>query len=314
VSFLSVRLSVSYIALRFDADAAATDLWSDALIDAGALSVEISDPAAGTLSETAFYGEPGVEMDARWPTARVMALFPAGVDAALALAKAGADLGLAPPPHAIHAVAEQDWVRAAQAQFAPLHIHDRLWIVPSWCEAPDPSAINVTLDPGQAFGTGSHPTTRLCLEWLAREMPQDATVLDYGCGSGILAIAAAKLGARHATGVDVDAEAVDAARANAAANRVAAIFTLADTLDAGGHRTFDVVVANILATPLRLLAPALATRTRTGGSIVLSGVLADQAAEVLAAYSPWFIMNLWKSGEDGWVALAGVRRKPQAAA
>jgi len=256
------------------------------------------------------YGEPGMLIDAHWPIARLTALFPASTDAAHALAKAGADLGWPPPAHEMVGVAELDWVRATQSQFAPLQIHDHLWVVPSWCEAPDPSAINVTLDPGLAFGTGSHPTTRLCLEWLARELPPDANVLDYGCGSGILAIAAAKLGARHVTGVDVDAQAVDAARANAAANGVAATLTLPDALDAG---TFDVVVANILANPLILLAPVLAARTRAGGWIVLSGVLADQQAEVAAAYAPWFIMNLWKSGEDGWVALAGVRRKPLAA-
>jgi ribosomal protein L11 methyltransferase len=300
----------TYTALRFDADAAAADAWSDALLDAGALSVDITDAQAGTAAETPVYGEPGMAIDAHWPIARLTALFAASTDAARALAKAGADLGWRPPAHQMVAIAEQDWVRATQAQFAPMQIHSRLWIVPSWCEAPDPSAINVTLDPGLAFGTGSHPTTRLCLEWLARELPPDASVLDYGCGSGILAIAAAKLGARHVTGVDVDAQAVDAARANAAANGVAAKLILPDALDAGA---FDVVVANILANPLILLAPALAARTRAGGRIVLSGVLADQQAEVAAAYAPWFIMNLWKSGEDGWVALVGVRRKPLAA-
>jgi len=211
------------------------------------------------------------------------------------------------------AFAEQDWVRATQAQFAPLHIHDRLWIVPSWCDPPDSSAINVTLDPGLAFGTGSHPTTRLCLEWLARELPPAATVLDYGCGSGILAIAAAKLGARDVNGVDVDPQAIDAARLNAAANRVAANFTLADVQDALAAGTFDVVIANILANPLVLLAPVLAARTRAGGRIVLSGILAAQQADVAAAYEPWFIMNLWKSGEEGWIALTGVRQAPSAA-
>jgi len=304
---------VAYTALQFDADAAAADAWSDALLDAGALSVDIADPAAGTTGETPLYDEPGIASGARWAIARLTALFAEGADAAIALATAGAGLGLSPPPHEMHAVAEQDWVRAAQAQSAPLQIHDRLWIVPTWCEPPDPAAINVTLDPGRAFGTGSHPTTRLCLEWLARELPPDATVLDYGCGSGILAIAAAKLGAAEVIGVDVDAHAVEAARANAAANRVAATFMHADALD-GGARTFDVVVANILANPLRLLAPALSARTREGGRIVLSGVLAGQAAEVVAAYAPWFIIDVWKSGEDGWVALAGVRRKPRAAA
>ena len=307
-------LAHTYTALRFDADAGAADAWSDALLDAGALSVDIADPQAGTAAEMPLYGEPGVTINSRWPVARLTALFPTEVDVACALAKAGDDLGWASPAHEMIAIAEQDWVRATQAQFSPLHIHDRLWIVPSWCEPPEPSAINVTLDPGLAFGTGSHPTTRLCLEWLARELPPDANVLDYGCGSGILAIAAAKLGARHVTGVDVDVPAIDAARANAAVNRVAATFALPDALDAGAAGTFDVVVANILANPLILLAPALAARTRAGGRIVLSGVLADQAAQVAVAYAPWFMMKLWKSGEDGWIALEGWRQKPLAAA
>lgn len=300
-------VAATYVALRFDADAAAADAWSDALLEAGALSVDIGDPRAGTEAELPLYGESGAPMPSRWPMARLTALFPTAADAANALARAGADLGWATPAHEKIAIAEQDWVRATQAQFTPLRIHERLWIVPSWCESPDPSAINVTLDPGLAFGTGSHPTTRLCLEWLARELPPAATVLDYGCGSGILAIAAAKLGARHVSGVDVDAQAVDAACANAAANRVAARFTLPDALDACGARTFDVVIANILANPLILLAPALAARTRSGGQIVLSGVLAAQGAEVAAAYEPWFMMNVWKSGEDGWIALTGMR-------
>jgi ribosomal protein L11 methyltransferase len=298
---------VAWLALRFDADAGTADAWSDALLEAGALAVDIADPAAGTAAETPLYGEPGVAADVRWPIARVTALFPADADAVRALAEAGAELGWRPPPHEMHEVAEQDWVRATQAQFAPLHIHDNLWIVPSWCAPPAPSGINVTLDPGLAFGTGSHPTTRLCLEWLARELPPGASVLDYGCGSGILAIAAAKLGAGRVVGVDIDPQAVDAARTNAAANGVTAAFTLPDDL---GADRFDVVVANILANPLRLLAPALSARVRAGGWIVLSGVLAEQAADVAAAYAPWFIIDVWKPGEDSWVALAGARSGP----
>ena len=203
----------------------------------------------------------------------------------------------------MHDVVEQDWVRATQAQFAPLHIHDRLWIVPSWCEPPNPSAINVTLDPGLAFGTGSHPTTRLCLEWLARELTRGASVLDYGCGSGILAIAAARLGAGRVAGVDVDPQAVDAARANAAANRVAATFTLPGAL-AG---MFDVVVANILANPLVSIAADLAARVRDGGHIVLSGILETQAEAVMTAYRGWFNIAV-SASDDGWIALAGTRR------
>lgn len=299
---------MAYVALRFDADAAAADAWSDALLESGALSVDISDPGAGTAAENALYGEPGVASLARWPTARLMALFRDDKEAALAISKAGAELGRSLPPHEMHAVADQDWVRATQAQFAPIPIGDSLWIVPSWCDPPVPAAINITLDPGLAFGTGAHPTTRLCLEWLANELPPSASMLDYGCGSGILAIAAAKLGARHVTGVDVDPQAVDAARANARTNGVVATFVLPDELGAKGDAAFDVVVANILANPLRLLAPVLAAWTREGGRIVLSGILDQQVEEVAAAYAPWFMMTVWKSGENGWVAMAGTRQ------
>ncbi len=293
-----------HLALRFDSEDA--EAWSDALLDEGALSVELSDPGAGTERESAIFGEPGGAVDARWTVSRVTALFPATADVPAALARAGARLGCVPPAHETCAVADQDWVRATQAQFAPVRITDRLWIVPSWCAPPDPRAVNVTLDPGLAFGTGTHPTTRLCLEWLATTLPEGATVLDYGCGSGILAIAAAKLGAACATGVDIDPQAVDAARATAAANGVACDFVAADRLPAGS--SFDVVLANILANPLRLLAPALAARTRSGGRIVLSGILAEQAADVVAAYATWFIIDAWKT-DEGWVALAGVRRE-----
>jgi len=294
---------MALLALRFDAEDA--EPWSDALLDEGASSVELSDPGEGTKRESAIFGEPGGAADAHWRVSRVTALFPATADVAAALARAGARLGRVPPAHETSAVAERDWVRATQAQFAPVRIGDRLWIVPSWCAPPDPAAVNVTLDPGLAFGTGTHPTTRLCLEWLATMLPAAATVLDYGCGSGILAIAAAKLGAARVTGVDIDPQAVDAARANAAANGVAGEFLPADRLPPAA--SFDVVVANILANPLRLLAPALAARTRAGGRIVLSGILAEQAADVAAAYATWFIIDAWK-GDEGWVALAGVRR------
>ena len=302
---------MAYLALRFDAETRAAEAWSDALLETGALAVEISDAGAGTAAERPLFGEPGLPVTEGWPIGRVTALFPAGTDARAALVEAGARIGLAPPSHATFAVAEQDWVRATQAQFAPVRVTDRLWIVPSWCEAPDSGAINVRLDPGLAFGTGTHPTTRLCLEWLARELGAGASVLDYGCGSGILAIAAAMLGAGWVVGTDVDPQAIDAARANAEANRVAATFVLPDAVPGG---MFDVVVANILANPLRLLAPVLAARVRAGGRVVLSGVLALQVPDVAAAYAPWFIIHVWKTGDDGWVALSGRRRaKPHAA-
>ena len=297
---------MSYIAVRFDIDADAADAWSDALLDAGALSVDLADPHAGTPGETPIYGEPGSTLPESWPISRLTALFPGPGEAAAALdglASAGQEL----PPHETYPVAEQDWVRATQAQFAPIRIAERLWIVPSWCDAIDPAAINLALDPGLAFGTGSHPTTRLCLRWLVRELRAGESVLDYGCGSGILAIAACRLGAGAVVGTDIDPQALAASRANAERNGVAPAFVAVDRLAADATTRFDVVVANILANPLCLLAPALAGRVRDGGRIVLSGILEAQAEAVRTVYTQWFNIETCES-DEGWVALAGTRR------
>ena len=298
---------MAYLALRFDATAADAEAWADALLDAGALSVDVADPLAGTPEETPLFGEPGAPATTLWRLSRLTALLPAEADATAVLRAAGAALGRPLPPCETQPVADQDWVRATQAQFGPIRVTDALWIVPSWCDPVDPAALNLVLDPGLAFGTGSHPTTRLCLAWLAAELRRGESVLDYGCGSGILAIAAARLGASRVVGTDVDPQAMIASRENARRNGVEATFVTPDALATRAPAPFDVVVANILANPLILLAPALAARTRTGGRIVLSGILAPQAEEVAAAYAPWFKIALWRH-EEGWVALAGVRR------
>lgn len=302
---------MSYVALTFDADAASADAWADALLEAGALSVDVADPHEGTTGESPLYGEPGSAAPGLWPISRLTVLFAraADIDAVLEdLATAGRAL----PPHQTFAVPEQDWVRATQAQFGPIRIDDRLWIVPSWSEAIDPTAINLALDPGLAFGTGSHPTTRLCLRWLAREFRAGESVLDYGCGSGILAIAAAKLGAGRVVGTDIDPQALGASAANARRNGVAADFRAPDCIDAPGVR-FDVVVANILANPLILLAPAIEGRVTSGGRILLSGILDAQADAVMTVYRRWFNIAVCES-DDGWIALAGTRlREPRAA-
>jgi len=283
-------------------DAAAAELWSDALLDAGALAVDVADPRAGTPDETPLFGEPGEEGTAPWSVARLTALFAGEDDADVALAQAAAVLGRAVPACRRARVEDRDWVRATQAQFGPIEIGDGLVIVPSWCDAPV-GAIVITLDPGLAFGTGSHPTTRLCLEWLQAFLERGETLLDYGCGSGVLAIAAMKLGAGEAVGTDVDPQAIVASHDNARANAVAAAFELPDALPV---RAFDVVVANILANPLILLAPVVAARVRTGGRLALSGILDAQAPDVIAAYAPWFTLRAWRSAE-GWVLLAGER-------
>ncbi len=297
---------MSYVALRFDIDGDAADALADALLDAGALSVDSGDPHVGTPAETALYGEPGETADQSWPVTRLTALFRGAGDIAAALAALAA-AGRVVPPYETLPVPEQDWVRATQAQFAPIRIADGLWIVPSWCEAVDPSAINLALDPGLAFGTGSHPTTRLCLRWLARELRAGHSVLDFGCGSGILAIAAARLGAARVVGTDVDPQSLSASRANARRNGVAARFLPFDRLALDEAKPFDVVVANILANPLVLLAPVLAGHVRSGGRIVLSGILESQGDAVVAAYRRWFNIGVGES-EDGWISLTGARR------
>jgi ribosomal protein L11 methyltransferase len=295
-----------YRALSFDASALSAERWADALLAAGALSVDVADAGADTLSESPRYGEHGAADLAPWPVSRLCALFDATVDVEAALASAATMLDEPPPVHWLGAIADTDWVRETQAQFASLRVNERLWIVPSWREPVDAGAINIRLDPGLAFGTGSHPTTLLCLRWLAQNVAPHASVLDYGCGSGILAIAAAKLGAGKVAGIDVDPQAIAASRANAVANGVAVKFGLPDELPV---EPYDVVVANILANPLELLAPLLARRVRTGGQLVLSGMLEAQASRVAAAYARWFNIAPWGSG-DGWVALAGARCAP----
>jgi ribosomal protein L11 methyltransferase len=276
---------------------------TDALVAAGALSVDVSDADAGTAAETALFGEPGA-IAAPWARSTLKVLFGADADAEAALVVACEAAGVDfPATIERRVVDDQDWVRLTQSQFKPIRISSRLWIVPSWETAPDPAAINLVLDPGAAFGTGSHATTRLCLRWLLDHVRAGERVLDYGCGSGILAIAALRLGAGHAVGVDIDPQAVLAARANAMQNRVGAEF-----YEPGGEPAlrFDIVLANILANPLIALSPLLAAATRPGGSIVLSGVLESQAEDVVRAYSAWFDMKA-PVVDEGWTLLTGRR-------
>lgn len=283
---------------------------SDALMEAGALSVSVEDADEGTADEKPLFGEPGMEPEeAAWDHSRVVALTAEDADQATILADAAAAIGLAEvPKYTLRDVEEQDWVRLTQSQFDPIHIGKNIWVVPSWHEAPDPDALILELDPGLAFGTGSHPTTRLCMEWLEAHPAPDQTVLDYGCGSGILAMVAKKLGAGAVTGVDIDPQAIDSARDNAARNQVEEIeYFLPDAfaLSAHANARFHTVVANILSSPLKVMAPMLSGRVADGGSLILSGVLARQADEVAAAYAPFIKLGVWAE-LDGWVALHGV--------
>jgi len=298
---------VPWLSIVLEVDAQRAEALGDALLARGVLSVDITDAWAGTPQEFALFqepGEPGAEVSS-WSRARVAVLAPQDADPGRLLEAAAGEAGMsAVPPFQTQAVEDCDWVRITQSQFPPVRISERLWIVPSWHSAPDPGAVNLAIDPGLAFGTGTHATTRLCLEWLDRHIIGGERVLDYGCGSGILAIAALKLGAAAACGVDIDDNALLAARGNAEQNRVTVRYQ-----SAAEHRPAadaDIVLANILANPLILLAPLLASAARPGGYLVLSGVLDHQAAAVRAAYERWFAFAPDVSRE-GWTLLSAQR-------
>ncbi|NRR33023.1 50S ribosomal protein L11 methyltransferase [Oxalobacteraceae bacterium] len=288
---------------------------SDALMEVGALSVSVEDADEGTDAEQPLFGEPGMEpKEAAWEHSRVVALTDKDADQAAIVAAAAKQIKLAVvPTFTLRDVAEQDWVRLTQSQFAPIHIGKNIWVVPSWHEAPDPDGLILELDPGLAFGTGSHPTTRLCMEWLEANPAPGKTVLDYGCGSGILAMVAKKVGAGEVVGVDIDPQAIESAHDNAQRNNCAIDYFLPDTFAVSPHATqrFDIVVANILSSPLKVMAPMLSGRVADGGSLILSGVLARQAEEVAAAYAPFIQLGVWAE-QDGWVALHGRLGAPTA--
>ena len=277
---------------------------ADALMEHGALSAAIEDAYAGTENEQAIFGEPGMPAEQIWQQSKVIALFGEHDEAAAVVKAAAQECGLKDLSYDSETLEDQDWVRLTQSQFDPIQISERLWITPSWHKAPVGNAVNLQLDPGLAFGTGSHPTTRLCLKWLDTQLKGGESVLDYGCGSGILTIAALKLGAGSAVGVDIDEQAIRASNDNAAQNDVQAHFYLPDGLPQG---QFDVVVANILANPLRMLGEMLAARTKQGGRIVLSGLLAEQSEELGEIYSQWFDIEPAET-EEGWARLSGVKR------
>ncbi|MCW5600769.1 50S ribosomal protein L11 methyltransferase [Nitrosomonas sp.] len=306
---------MSWLALTFEVNAAEVEVVSDKLFELGALSVDIHDAAAGTAQEQPLFDEPGEYAGELWSQVAITALFGQDADIAAIMLTITQVLELADQPeYHLSTVAEQDWVKLTQSQFDPIRISSRLWIVPTWHHPPDPTAINLILDPGRAFGTGSHPTTQLCLAWLDQHIQPGETVLDYGCGSGILAIAALKLGAGFVMGVDIDDHAIIASRDNAILNRgdpkKIAFSTHLDTLLAANpavNKPVDKVVANILANPLIMLAPILMNTLRQGGAIALSGVLEAQANEVIHAYRQNIKMEI-ADNKEGWVLLTGVKQ------
>jgi ribosomal protein L11 methyltransferase len=284
------------------------DAIADALLENGALAVDVADLNAESDAEQPIFGEPGMSLATRWADSRIAALFdrdvgPDELDSLWTnLREAFPDaLGV----HEFRVVPETDWVRATQAQFDPIEITKNLWIVPTWCEPPNPAAINLRIDPGLAFGTGTHPTTRLCLEWLSRQALASCNVLDYGCGSGILAMAAAALGAREVFGVDIDPQAIETAKLNTNANGFHVNYAVSSK---SIEDEYDVVVANILAGPLTVLAPAIASHVREGGSLALAGILTPQIERIQTAYAPWIDLAVERE-RDGWVLMTGRRLK-----
>jgi ribosomal protein L11 methyltransferase len=272
---------------------------SDALDALDALSVSVEDADAQTDAEQALFGEPGMPAPkGGWNRSRVIALFEREAQAREASELLQAqDFFAGCQVLGVNVVPDQDWVRLTQSQFAPVEITPEFWIVPTWHEPPEQARQVIRLDPGLAFGTGTHPTTRMCLRWIAGH-PMPARVLDYGCGSGILAIGASKHGAQEVVAVDIDEAAVQSTELNAEANHVRLIAGLPDK--AGG--TFGLVLANILATPLKVLAPLLCAHVAQGGHLVLAGILARQAEELMAAYAPYCQLSV-SDTEDGWILM-----------
>ena len=283
---------------------AVSDLLSD---DCAALSVSIEDADAGSAAEAPVFDEPGVASNVRWQRARLSALFAdeaAAIAAAALLAVDAAAAGV--QIESIAPVDDRDWVRITQAQFGPTEIDAGFWIVPTWSVVPPAATRVIRLDPGMAFGTGTHPTTRMCLRWIAHNAPARPApwprVLDYGCGSGVLAIAAALFGAALVEAIDIDPAAIQAAQANALANAVALRTGNAESVDG----RYSLIVANILATPLKLLAPLLASHLEIGGELVLSGILATQAEDLRTSYLPWLRLRVTEQ-DDGWILMTGAR-------
>jgi len=274
---------------------------SDALEEAGALAVSLEAGDNEPIFEAEWNTTPPV-----WPQTRVVALFPEDTDIAQAMAMTATLLGLTePPPYQTEKIADQDWVRVWMERWQPMRFGTNLWVVPSWLTPPDPDAVNLILDPGMAFGTGTHATTGLCLDWLARHSPRGLDVIDFGCGSGILAIAALKLGARSALGTDTDPQALVTSRENAERNEVLDRLTLCLPEAVPTAITADVVLANILAPALVALAPTLIALTRPGGWLILSGILTSQAEEVAAAYAGLF--DFEHHQREDWAMLVGRR-------
>jgi len=296
---------VAWLSIEFQARGIYVEQISDVLFELGAISVDVSDAEVGTTNEAPIFMEPGEEYTLSWGLNRISSMFADTFEPEVILNNLIDQIpGLRIVEHTITRVGEEDWVRLTQSQFSVIEISNRLRIVPSWIASVDKNGIEIILDPGLAFGTGSHPTTKLCLSWLEKNISGGEVLMDYGCGSGILAIASKKLGAAEVFGIDIDENAIDASRYNAERNNVDISFFNAEDRISG---TYDIVVANILSNPLKALAPLLASLVRPNGRIVLSGILAEQELAVWNEYAAWFEKHD-VIFDDGWCCLVGVKR------
>jgi ribosomal protein L11 methyltransferase len=294
----------AWINLKIRASAEYAHIISDALIELGALSSSIEDTYLNSDNEEALFGEPNIPSNTIWQHNTIESLFNDSVSIDIIIDELKTITGLSQIDYTLETVEEQNWVALTQSQFEPISILDKLWIVPSWHTSPNPNAINIVLDPGLAFGTGSHPTTHLCLEWLIKEINVSDRVLDYGCGSGILSIAAKKCGAKEVVGVDIDPQAIISSMHNAKENHVDVLFYNSES-----RLNFeaDIVVANILSSALSVLAPILAKACKPHGKIALSGILKAQVEMLTEIYSAWF--NLNKPVErEGWILMSGTKK------
>lgn len=292
-------------------DAPSAETLLDFLMDEGALSVSLEDADNESPDEQPLYGEPGLEPETQaWPRSIVSILYDETTDFdVLKAVQSFQAQGTVSNFEVLsdEALPDEDWVRKTQAAFQPIEVSKRFWVVPSWHELPDPQAYAIRLDPGVAFGTGSHPTTHLCLQWIDEQLPAECSVLDYGCGTGILAIGAKMLGAREVFGCDIDEQAVEASCFNAQENHVDIDFSLPDGVP---NQRYDVVIANILCNPLIGLAPTLLKHLKDDGTLVLSGILQDQAQGIIDFYQAQdanLTLSIWRQ-EEGWVCITGQRR------
>ena len=300
MSWLEVVLEIAYDH---------TERFSDALLGAGAMAVTVEDADEGTDAERPIFDEPGEDTEKNfWQRSRVVALIAPDINISQIIAVAARESALPHSPlYSVREVPAKDWVRETQAQFEPIRISEQIWVVPSWHPVPEDAKIALRLDPGLAFGTGSHATTRQCLMWLEENLFAGASVLDYGCGSGILAIAAFRLGAHLVDGVDIDRTALDTAKENALQNQCHITFYHPDQFAHDRKELqYDLIVANILSGTLQKLAESIVSKLKPGGKLALSGILDWQASDVVSAYLPWLELSHYQQN-DGWVVLSGKR-------